>query len=83
MDALSLLWLIPALPLAGAALNGLLFGKLPRAGVNAIALGAPGASLLLSLVATLIFCKLGSQRGLVLLWAWLTLFPVAGPFAHT
>ena len=38
--------------------------------------------LLLSLVATLIFCKLGNQRRLVLLWAWLTLFPVAGPLPH-
>jgi NADH-quinone oxidoreductase subunit L len=51
VDALALLWLIPVLPFAGAALNGLLYGKLPRSGVNAIALGAPGASLLLSLAA--------------------------------
>ena len=32
------------------------------------------------------FCRLGSQRRLFLLWAWLTLLPVAGPFpqiSHT
>lgn len=29
-------------------------------------------------VATRTFCRLGSQRRLVLLWAWLTLFPVTG-----
>ncbi len=51
MDALALLWLIPVLPFAGAAANGLLIGRLPRPAVNAIALGAPGASLLLSLTA--------------------------------
>ena len=34
----SLLWLIPALPFAGFALNGTLGRRLPRAGVSAIAL---------------------------------------------
>jgi hypothetical protein len=32
------------------------------------------------------FCRFGSQRRRVLLWAWLTLFPVSGPFpqiSHT
>jgi len=27
--------------------------------------------------------RLGSQRRRVLLWAWLTLFPDAGPLSHT
>jgi hypothetical protein len=33
-------------------------------------------------VAVRTFCRLGSQRLLVLLWAWLTLFPVWGFFPH-
>lgn len=33
-------------------------------------------------VATLTLCRFGSQRLLDLLWAWLTLFPVAGFLPH-
>jgi NADH-quinone oxidoreductase subunit L len=49
MQPIDLLWLIPFLPLAGAVLNGVVFGwggrRAPRALVNTIALGAPLASL--------------------------------------
>jgi hypothetical protein len=31
-------------------------------------------------VTVLTFCRFGYQRRLVLLWAWLTLLPVTGPF---
>jgi NADH-quinone oxidoreductase subunit L len=49
MQAIDLLWLIPALPLAGAALNGALaYRKASKAAVTAVALGAPLASLLLA-----------------------------------
>jgi NADH-quinone oxidoreductase subunit L len=57
MQALDLLWLIPALPLAGAAINGTLaywHGKAAGAGgapkplVTAVALGAPLGSLLVA-----------------------------------
>jgi len=49
MQAIDLLWLIPALPLAGAAVNGALaYGKAPKAAVTAVALGAPLASLLVA-----------------------------------
>ena len=51
MGALELLWLVPVLPFLGAALNGLLNGRIGRGGVNAIALGAPGLSLALALAA--------------------------------
>ena len=34
------LWIIPMLPLAGAAVNGLLGKRFPKAAVNAIALGS-------------------------------------------
>ena len=33
-------------------------------------------------VATFTLCRFGSQRLLDLLWAWLTLFPVAGFLPH-
>src|SRR5258705_3266026 len=36
-----------------------------------------------SVVATRTVCRLGYQRRLVLLFAWLTLFPVTGPLPHT
>ncbi|HVT57464.1 MAG TPA: NADH-quinone oxidoreductase subunit L [Thermoanaerobaculia bacterium] len=49
--ALAHLWLIPALPFAGAALNAALGGKAPRRLVTAVALGAPLASLLVALAA--------------------------------
>ena len=38
------LWIIPLLPLAGAAINGLLGKRFPKALVNTIALGSTGAS---------------------------------------
>jgi hypothetical protein len=41
-----------------------------------IRLGAPSTS-------TRTDCRLGYQRRLVLLLAWLTLLPVTGPLAHT
>ncbi|HVT19241.1 MAG TPA: NADH-quinone oxidoreductase subunit L [Thermoanaerobaculia bacterium] len=53
MHALDWLWLIPALPFAGAVLNGVVFGwggrRAPRPLVNAVALGAPLASLAVAL----------------------------------
>src|SRR5215210_2462238 len=46
---LELLWLIPILPLAGAALNGLLGRRMPKALVTAVGVGAPLVSLLIAL----------------------------------
>jgi NADH-quinone oxidoreductase subunit L len=49
MQAIDYLWLIPALPLAGAAVNGVLaYRQAPTAAVTAVALGAPLASLLVA-----------------------------------
>ncbi len=53
MSPLDLIWLVPLLPFLGAAANGLLSGRLPRTGVNLIALGTPLASLALGLAAIL------------------------------
>jgi NADH-quinone oxidoreductase subunit L len=46
---LNLLWLIPILPLAGAAVNGLLGRRFPKALVTLVGVGFPLASLLLAL----------------------------------
>src|ERR1700724_3636514 len=49
MQAIDYLWLIPALPLAGAAVNGVLaYRQAPKPAVTAVALGAPLASLLVA-----------------------------------
>jgi NADH-quinone oxidoreductase subunit L len=46
---IDLLWLVPLLPLAGAALNGLLGPRVPKSLTTAVGLGAPGISLVLAL----------------------------------
>jgi len=52
MQAIDLLWLIPALPLAGAAINGALaYARAPKPLVTAVALGAPLGSLLVAAAA--------------------------------
>ena len=43
------LWIIPLLPLAGAAINGLLGKRFPKALVNTIALGFTGAAFAMAL----------------------------------
>jgi NADH-quinone oxidoreductase subunit L len=46
---LDLLWLIPILPLAGAAINGLLGFRFPKSVVTAVGVGFPLATLLVAL----------------------------------
>ncbi|MGE5177048.1 MAG: NADH-quinone oxidoreductase subunit L, partial [Hyphomicrobiales bacterium] len=47
---LSLLWLIPTLPLLGAIVNGLGAGRLPRKVVSAIGTGTVGAALVIAIL---------------------------------
>ena len=47
--SLNLLWLVPALPLLGAMLNGLGAGRLPRKLVSAIGVGSVGAAFVVAL----------------------------------
>ncbi|MEO8198616.1 MAG: hypothetical protein ABI689_18025, partial [Thermoanaerobaculia bacterium] len=49
MRALDYLWLIPALPFLGAAVNGLLVRNRHKSLATAIGVGAPGLSLLVAL----------------------------------
>jgi NADH-quinone oxidoreductase subunit L len=46
---LTLLWLVPLLPLAGAALNAALGPRMPRAVTTAVGVGVPGLTMLLAL----------------------------------
>jgi len=55
---LTLIWLIPILPLAGVAINGLLGRRLPKAAVGLIGCGVILASLLLSVGAVVELAKL-------------------------
>ena len=49
MDFLHLIWLIPALPLLGAALNGVLGPRAPKAAIIGVGVGAPLLSLFVAL----------------------------------
>jgi NADH-quinone oxidoreductase subunit L len=73
---LDLLWLIPILPLAGAALNGLLGRRPPKALVTAVGVGAPLLSLLLALACLLEHAGSGKDFFEQTLYAW-----TAGPLA--
>ncbi|HEX7199387.1 MAG TPA: proton-conducting transporter membrane subunit, partial [Dongiaceae bacterium] len=76
MNALDLLWLIPFLPFAGAVLNGVVFGwggrRAPRPLVNAVALGAPGASLAIALACLWQYGGLWPQTVERVSYAWTT-----------
>ena len=77
MSALDLFWLVPALPLAGAAVNGLLLRNSQKPLVTAVGVGLPGLSLLVALAALVEWSA--SVRPAAyeqVLWAW-----TAGPAA--
>ncbi|HLF57256.1 MAG TPA: NADH-quinone oxidoreductase subunit L [Thermoanaerobaculia bacterium] len=77
MSALDLFWLVPALPLAGAAINGLLLRNSQKPLVTAVGVGLPGLSLLVALAALVEWSA--SVRPAAyeqVLWAW-----TAGPAA--
>ncbi len=56
------LWIIPLLPLMGAAANGLFAGRWPRSAVNAIALGTTGLSFLAALEVVREFANLSANQ---------------------
>jgi NADH-quinone oxidoreductase subunit L len=73
MHATDLLWLIPLLPFAGAAALGLVGPRAPKGVVNALALGAPGASLLVALGALADYLgRLNPEPFAQTLYAWTT-----------
>jgi len=77
MSFLDLLWLVPALPFAGAAINGLALRNSHKSLVTAVGVGFPGVSLLVALGAIAQYLTtLRPQPFEQILWAW-----TAGPAA--
>jgi NADH-quinone oxidoreductase subunit L len=62
MSILNYLWIIPALPLLGSALNGLLGRKWPNKIVNTVAVGSTGLSFLAALEAVREFMQLAPEN---------------------
>jgi NADH-quinone oxidoreductase subunit L len=56
------LWIIPLLPLLGAAVNGIFAVRWPRSAINAIALGSTGLSFLAALEVTREFFRLNTDQ---------------------
>jgi len=56
------LWIIPLLPLLGAAINGIFAARWPRSAVNAIALGSTGLSFLAALEVVREFLRLNVEQ---------------------
>ncbi len=62
MPVLNYLWIIPALPLLGSAINGLFGSKWPNKIVNAVAVGSTGLSFLAALEAVREFARLAPEN---------------------
>jgi NADH-quinone oxidoreductase subunit L len=62
MSILNYLWIIPALPLLGSAINGLFGSKWPNKFVNAVAVGSTGLSFLAALEAVREFTHLAPEN---------------------
>jgi NADH-quinone oxidoreductase subunit L len=62
MDAFSLLWLIPVLPLIGAAINGILGKRLPKTVVGVIGSGTVAVSFLIALRAFIAMLNTPEQQ---------------------
>ena len=62
MLVLNYLWLIPALPLLGSAINGLFGAKWPNKIVNSVAVGSTGLSFLAALEAVREFLQLPTDQ---------------------
>jgi NADH-quinone oxidoreductase subunit L len=62
MSILNYLWIIPALPLLGSAINGLFGSKWPNKIVNAVAVGSTGLSFLAAIEAVREFTHLAPEN---------------------
>ena len=73
MNALELLWLVPALPFLGAAVNGLLLRNRQKSLVTAVGVGAPGLSLAIALTAIWQYATTVRPEAFEqVLWNWTT-----------
>ncbi|HTQ87733.1 MAG TPA: NAD(P)H-quinone oxidoreductase subunit F, partial [Candidatus Solibacter sp.] len=62
MSVLENAWIIPALPLAGAAVNGLLGGRFSKKAVNAVAIGSTTLAFLATLTLLAEFARLAPEQ---------------------
>jgi NADH-quinone oxidoreductase subunit L len=62
MPILNYIWIIPALPLLGSAINGLFGSKWPNKIINAVAVGSTGLSFLAALEAVREFTRLAPEN---------------------
>src|SRR4051812_28317181 len=76
------LWLIPLLPLLGAAINGLFGRRFPKSAVNAIALAFPGASFLMALWIASRFGSLQDIPHVELIGRWIQAGSFSVDFAY-
>ena len=71
---LSLLWLVPALPLAGFAILAVTAGRLPRRAVSTIAVGSVSLSAVVAILLTVDYTLAAPAGGLAYsqtLWQWM------------
>ena len=71
---LSLLWLVPALPLAGFAILAVTAGRLPRRMVSTIAVGSVSLSAVVAILLTVEYTRAAPAGGLAYsqtLWQWM------------
>jgi NADH-quinone oxidoreductase subunit L len=71
---LNLLWLVPALPLAGFAILAVTAGRLPRKAVSATAVGSVSLSAVLAILITVDYVRIAPADGLAYsqtLWQWM------------
>jgi len=73
VNTLSLLWLIPTLPLLGAIVNGIGAGKLPRKLVSAIGTGTVGVAFLIAIGCVLSLARLAPEEQVFVqqLFSWI------------
>ena len=78
MPLLDHLWIVLALPLAGAAINGLLGKRWPKSAINAVAVGSVVLSFLAAAEAVREFAHLAADQIPVVksYFTWM----IAGPF---
>jgi NADH-quinone oxidoreductase subunit L len=76
------LWLIPVLPLIGAAINGLFGRRFPQKMVSAIALAFPGASFLMALWIASRFSSLSAIPHIETLGRWMQSGSFSVDFAY-
>jgi len=62
MSVLENAWIIPALPLAGSAVNGLLGGRFSKKAVNAVAIGSTTLAFLATLALVAEFARLAPEQ---------------------